>query len=216
MLTNPIPGQEIGVHISHVSLKKGENQMRRRAILSIIASLCLFGASACNSDSPTGTETAVEGLRRDFAQYQDLAKANAAGYTTWSPDPRVAGSTCPSAPEGKMGYHLLNVSARGSAATPASGDAVIDPLRPEMLLYEKKADGSMVLVGVEWIVFKAAWEREKGVGAAAPTVIGQTMPLSDHTFVTGGPSIPHYEMHAWIFRDNPRGMFEHYNPNITC
>lgn len=190
--------------------------MHRHRLSLTIAALCLVGTSACDSDELTGTETAVEQLRSDFAQYQDIAKANAAGYTTWSPDPTVSGSTCPSAPEGKMGYHLLNVSARGSAASPATGDAVIDPLKPEMLLYEKKADGSMVLVGVEWIVFKAAWERDKGAGAPAPTVIGLTMPSADHSFVTGGPSIPHYELHAWIFRDNPLGMFEHYNPNITC
>jgi hypothetical protein len=115
-----------------------------------------------------------------------------------------------------MGYHLVNVPLRGSAATPEAGDVVLDPAKPEMLLYEKRADGTMNLVGVEWIIFKTAWEKAHGAGAAAPTVLGEPLLASEHTFVAGGPLIPHYELHAWIWKDNPRGMFDPWNPNVTC
>ena len=27
---------------------------------------------------------------------------------------------------------------------------------------------------------------------------------------------PHYELHAWLFRHNPAGMFAEFNPNVTC
>jgi hypothetical protein len=27
---------------------------------------------------------------------------------------------------------------------------------------------------------------------------------------------PHYELHAWVFRENPNGPFEPFNPNVTC
>lgn len=186
------------------------------SITSITAGLCLIALSACDGDSITESESQINQLRATYGSYNAVATANANGYTVWSPDPTVSGSTCASAPEGKMGYHLVNVPLRGPAGTPETGDAVIDPLKPEMLLFEKKADGTVSLVGVEWIVFKAAWEREKGVGAAAPTVLGQPLLYSEHTFTTGGPVVAHYELHVWLFKDNPRGMFDPWHPNVTC
>jgi len=27
---------------------------------------------------------------------------------------------------------------------------------------------------------------------------------------------PHYDLHVWLYRDNPRGMFAQFNPNATC
>lgn len=44
-----------------------------------------------------------------------------------------------------MGYHLVNVGLRGGAADPASGDVVIALGHPEMLLYEKRPDGTLHL-----------------------------------------------------------------------
>jgi hypothetical protein len=41
-------------------------------------------------------------------------------------------------------------------ANPAAVDAVLDPLQPEMLLYEKRPSGELHLVGVEYIVFTVA------------------------------------------------------------
>ncbi|HEV8214209.1 MAG TPA: hypothetical protein VGP95_00195 [Gemmatimonadaceae bacterium] len=155
-------------------------------------------------------------VRSITAQFHDLDAARAAGYTVWSPDPFAPGATCPSNAEGNMGYHLVNVPLRGGAANPAAGDAVIDPLRPEMLLYEKRPDGQVHLVGVEYIVFQAAWEREHGAGAAPPTVFGQPLLFSVHTFPGNPNPLPHYELHVWIFTSNPLGMFYPWNPTVSC
>ena len=155
-------------------------------------------------------------VRRLTATYHDLDKAIAAGYTVWSPNPFAPNATCPSSAEGNMGYHLVNVALRGGAAVPANGDAVIDPMQPEMLLYEKRADGQMHLVGVEYIVFQAAWERVHGAGAAPPTVFGQPLLYSVHTFPGNPNPIPHYELHVWIWSNNPLGMFYPWNPTVTC
>jgi hypothetical protein len=162
---------------------------------------------------------ALAQVRQLTATYHDLDAAMADGYTVWSPSPFVANATCPSSAEGNMGYHLLKPSLRGSAANPAAGDAVIDPTKPEMLLYEKRADGQMHLVGVEYLVFKAAWEREHGTDAAPPTVFGQPLLASAHTFPgTADPSelVPHYELHVWIWASNPLGMFYPWNPTVSC
>jgi hypothetical protein len=202
-----------------------------------IPALALAAGAACAADSPTtaareatshaaasrgvgslGPQVLAElaEVRQVTAPYHDLDAAMAAGYTVWSPDPFAPNATCPSSPEGQMGYHLVNVSLRGGAANPAAGDAVIDPLRPEMLLYEKRPDGQVHLVGVEYIVFKAAWERDHGAGAAPPEVFGQPLLASSHTFPGNPNPIPHYELHVWIFTSNPLGMFYPWNPTATC
>lgn len=179
-------------------------------------SLVFFLAAAGCGNSVTEPEASLAAVKNQFTQMSDLTKASAAGYTVWSPDPTVAGSTCPSSSEGNMGYHLVNVALRGAAGNPAAGDAVIDKMNPEMLLYEKTSTGTLSLAGVEYIVFKDAWERVNGVNAAPPEVFGQPLLASSHTFVTGGPSIPHYELHVWLYKDNPLGQFYPYNPKVTC
>lgn len=159
---------------------------------------------------------ALAAVRRVTAQFHDLDAAAAAGYTVWSPDPFAPNATCPSSPEGNMGYHLVNVSLRGGAANPAAGDAVLDPLRPEMLLYEKRPDGKLHLVGVEYLVFTAAWERVHGAGATPPRLFGQEVPPSLHTFPGNPNPIPHYELHVWLFTASPLGMFAPWNPTVAC
>jgi len=188
--------------------------MRVMMLSSIAVAITL---AAC--DSPTDTPSVndqVEEVRRLTEPFKSIPAAQAAGYTVWSPDPAAAGATCPSSAEGKMGYHLVNVGLRGSPDNPAQGDAVIEYQQPEMLLYEKRADGQLNLVGIEYIVFKDAWELVHGAGAAPPQVFEQPLPASKHAFAPGGPEIEHYELHVWLHSQNPNGMFSHWNPNISC
>lgn len=205
-----------------------------------LAALALVGLTACADEMPTvvtvdatddashavasrglgdlgpGVLEELAQVRRATARFHDLDVAFAAGYTVWSPDPFAPNATCPSSAEGNMGYHRLNVSLRGGAANPAAGDANVDPLQPEMLLYEKRADGDVHLVGVEYLVFKAAWERVNGAGAAPPEVFGQPLLASTHTFPGNPNPIPHYELHVWIWSSNPLGMFYPWNPSVSC
>ena len=155
-------------------------------------------------------------VRQATARFHDIDAAFAAGYTVWSPDPFAPNASCPTSAEGNMGYHLVNVGLRGGAANPAAGDAVIDPLLPEMLLYEKRLDGKMHLIGVEYLVFTAAWERVNGAGAAPPEVFGEPLPASLHTFPGNPNPIPHYELHVWLWTSNPLGMFYPWNPTVSC
>ncbi|HUQ45045.1 MAG TPA: hypothetical protein VM033_00255 [Gemmatimonadaceae bacterium] len=182
-----------------------------------IAVLGIAAVGACRStDALSPLDAGIARIRQLSDPYHELTVATSAGYSVWSPDPAAAGATCPSSAEGKMGYHRVNVALRGGAADPAAGDAVIDVDKPEMLLYEKSAAGAMQLVGVEYIVFKAAWERANGAGAPAPVILGQPLLLSSHVFPGNASPIDHYELHLWVWKDNPLGMFYPYHPNITC
>lgn len=102
-------------------------------------------------------------------------------------------------PKGAMGIHFVNLTIQGPP----------DPLKPNVLLYEP-VDGKLRLVGVEWLVpLAAAKER--------PVLFDQPFmgPMEGHE-----PLIPkefgHYDLHAWLFKDNPLGMFSPTNPDVTC
>lgn len=192
--------------------------MRRRlqVVLVPLVLLTLTAPGCRSTDSLSPEESAIAQLRRLTDPYHDLSAATAAGYTVWSPDPTAPNATCPSSAEGKMGYHRVNLALRGSAADPAAADAVIDVNKPEMLLYEKTSSGALALVGVEYIVFKAAWERANGAGAAPPMLFGRPFPASSHVFPGNPNSLDHYELHVWIWKDSPAGMFSAYNSTVTC
>lgn len=190
--------------------------MRRiPAPLMLTVAIAVLGACNDSLTEPT-VDDQLEDVRDATEAYASISAANAAGYTVWSPDPNAANATCPTNQLGNMGYHLVNTALRGSPADPANGDAVLDPLKPEMLLWEKRPDGTLALVGVEYLVFKAAWERAHGAQAAPPTLFGSPVPLSTHSFTAGGPEIPHYELHVWLYEPNPLGIFAPWNPNVTC
>lgn len=185
-----------------------------RISLSLLALTSVVACSSTNSTSPE--DAGLAQIRQLTDPYHELSAATAAGYAVWSPDPTVAGSTCPSSAEGSMGYHRVNVALRGAAADPAAGEAVVDINKPEMILYEKTATGAVQLVGVEYIVFKAAWERVHGVGAAPPDILGHPLLASSHIFPGNASPIDHYELHVWVWKNNPLGMFMPYNPTVTC
>jgi hypothetical protein len=98
-----------------------------------------------------------------------------------------------SAESGGMGLHYLNESLM---------DDVVDITTPEALVYELDADGEITgLVAHEYIVPVEAW-----TGTEPPSLFG--MEFHQH------PVLPLWVMHAWIWKDNPSGMFVDFNPKV--
>jgi hypothetical protein len=144
--------------------------------------------------------------RAGTAAYHDPAVALAAGYRT--------NVVCEASATGAMGRHYSHPALLGviPGSAPLNGtDALIDPARPEVLLYEPQADGSVRLVGIEYVVFRSAWD---AVHAEPPTLGG--IPF-DQRFGPDSHGISdHYELHVWLWRSNPLGMFSPYNPKVSC
>jgi hypothetical protein len=90
--------------------------------------------------------------------------------------------------------------------------------QPAILIYEPQADGSSKLVAVENLVFLKSWEAAGRT--SPPTFQGQTFnrmvddPATKldeaHNFE------PHYDLHVWLYRENPKGMFAQFNPKVSC
>jgi hypothetical protein len=67
-------------------------------------------------------------------------------------------------------------------------------------------------------VFKEAWE---AAGNTEPPVFaGHTfndMEDDPNTEVDEAHGLaPHYDLHVWVFRQNPNGAFEPFNPAVSC
>jgi hypothetical protein len=123
---------------------------------------------------------------------------------------------------GAMGIHFVRPDLLGITAPPAprvSGTGThTDFTRPAILIYEPQRDGSLELVAVENLVFIKAWEQ---AGHTAPPsfrgVPYDRMADDPATAVDEAHLFePHYDRHVWLYRENPRGIFAQFNPNVTC
>jgi hypothetical protein len=101
---------------------------------------------------------------------------------------------------GAMGVHFLN---------PALIGPNLDPLKPQVLVYEPVGE-RLQLVAAEWFVPTA-------VSQEAPTIFGKKLdgPMEGHA-----PVLPvelyHWDLHVWLWRDNPSGLMHPTNPNVKC
>ena len=104
---------------------------------------------------------------------------------------------------GAMGYHYFHPG--------LMADNAVDPLKPEVLVYETGANGKPRLVAVEWVV-RGPNSNPPGVPEGTiPTVLGMDM----HILVPPpGPAF--FIKHAWIWKYNPAGIFSDWNPNVSC
>ena len=161
-----------------------------RIILSVVL-LSLGVVWACGSDKATSPTIPpdVEALRTSLAQYASLSLAKTAGYS-------VALTDCMSNGDiGAMGVHFGN---------PSLIDATVDPLHPEVLIYEPGTGGQMSLVGVEFVVPFAVIPKTM----PAPTLFGQRF-IPDDVFGL-------WTLHVWTQRANPNGLFAQWNPRVHC
>ncbi len=134
-------------------------------------------------------------LRGATARFHRLEVALAEGYTAFG------GCFADPAGAGGMGYHYVNEA--------LVADPAIDPLRPELLVYERDRGGRLHLVAVEWITFVAAWHNAGN--AAPPALFGEEFHVNPTLL-----SEPFYLMHAWIWKHNPSGIFADWNPRVSC
>jgi hypothetical protein len=137
----------------------------------------------------------VQIVREATQRYLDVNMTAGAGYK-----PMFG---CVSGPEqGAMGVHYIN----GGLV----GDGEIDANHPEALIYEP-TDRGMRLVGVEYIVDAATWNKTH---QAPPVLEGQAFQYVSSPNRYGLPGF--YELHVWAWRDNPNGAFVDWNTRVSC
>jgi hypothetical protein len=173
--------------------------------------------------APTAEQQALAAQIRTATQkYKDVKVAEAEGYMA-DPTGMCVSAAMVGAPAelGAMGIHYFRPDLLGIAGPgePVSGtDAVIDPNLPEVLVYEPAMDGTLQLVAAEYLVFQDAWKRAGNT--APPSLAGQAFAqMADNPITPANEAhgfTPHHELHVWVHRDNPTGLFAEFNPAVTC
>ena len=172
---------------------------RTRLVVAALLALSLLPlAGRAFADTSADVEQARQATERFVTR---VGAAEAAGHGLFRD---AAGLACIAQPGlGGMGVHYVN----GALV----GDTVLDPARPEALVYEPGSLGRMRLAALEYIVFKDAWD---ATHTGPPTLFGTPFDLMPAPNRYGIPAF--YALHAWIWKDNPAGMFMPWNPRVTC
>lgn len=188
--------------------------------------LCATSAAVLSGCASLPREPSVTEVRSIAERYRDVNVAKAEGYTT---DNKCVTAQMLGFPAemGAMGLHYVRRDMLGLPPSPSpsgsgrvSGAGThIDFRKPAMLVYEPQADGSLVLVAVENLVFASAWHERLG-RKEPPAFHGRPYELladKPHTRIDEAHGWePHYERHVWLFRDNPNGVYSPFNPLVTC
>ncbi len=143
----------------------------------------------------TGHQLAV--IRDVTRNLRTPAAAIRAGY--------LPTETCVELPGvGGMGYHYVN---------PAfASDDIIDPVKPEILVFVPGEDGELRLGAAEY--FKADADQDVTTTTDRPTLFGHEFegPMLGHE-----PGMPiHYDLHVWLYKNNPAGQLAVWNPRVHC
>jgi hypothetical protein len=180
-----------------------ENRKKKtapRVGLALLLVAMLIPIPAGAEDGDLRAELAA--VRRATAQFHSVEAAEAAGYELGyvnGDDVRIITGCIAHPTNGAMGYHYFNKE--------LVDDLTIDPLKPEGLVYAPTPSGKLKLVAVEYVV---PGEKSNPPGVSeAPSVFGMDM----HILV---PAVGFYILHAWVWEHNPSGMFNDWNPRVTC
>ena len=141
-------------------------------------------------------------VRDATARFKDVAEAERAHYSL------VFG--CVSSPDaGAMGLHFLN----SDLLAEVNRTGIFDPARPQIVIYEPASDGSLRLLGADYIVFADEWKAAHPDGLP-PQLMGQAF----HFFETPNRfELPaFYTLHVWAWKENPNGAFVNWHPEVSC
>ncbi len=189
-----------------MSTKKIQHSM----IALVLTSVCPLGVLAQDghshapapqqkeqtADQQSNANNLVKVVRQALDRFKDVSVAKAEGYALQF--------GCVSGDDwGAMGMHFVN-------GTLVNGGE-IDATRPQIVIYEPKADGSLQLIGVDYLVIAEAWNAKH---SGPPQLMGQLFHLFDSPNRFGLPAF--YTLHVWAWKENPKGAFVNWHPQVSC
>jgi hypothetical protein len=165
--------------------------------------LSLFGTAHVAAQKPKEMMPELQKVREALDKYQDPIVAVHDGYFSTLgcveyPKPGAAGQV--PYPAGGMGVHFFNVTLMGK----------LDPLAPQVLVYQP-VGGKLHLVAAEYFIPLSPEIKER------PQLFGHPFdgPMEGHH-----PLMPHelkhYDLHVWLWKNNPAGLFSPTNPDVKC
>jgi hypothetical protein len=105
---------------------------------------------------------------------------------------------------GAMGLHYVNDA--------LVGHGIVDATRPQIVLYEAQRNGRLKLTGADYLVLAEEWDaKHPGV---TPQLMGQIFHYFSSPNRFGLPAF--YTLHVWAWKENPKGAFVNWHPNVSC
>lgn len=168
--------------------------LKAAGALALTTALALAAAPAHGTGHDHESEPELIQTYAATRHYQHVKRAMGDGYRPAGPCTALPG-------QGGMGYHYVKQRLINST----------DPVKPAAIVYHKDRHGKLRAGAVEWIVRDA--DQKVETDRDRPVMFG------DRHF-DGPEEIPGlgvvYTLHAWIFKDNPRGAFHPWNPRVQC
>lgn len=171
--------------------------MKKIFVTLMVVFLCLTATSSVsahphhddNGSHKYSVQKQLDISKKALKKYRDIEVALDEGFVGLAP-----GACVPN-----MGIHLVKPN--------RMDDAKLHITKPEVLLYEQMRNGKYKLVGAEWYVPADATHK-------TPVLFNQKFngPMDNHDGSTG----QHYDLHVWLFKKNPDGMFHETNPRVSC
>ena len=180
------------------------NRWHSLYLLAAITALLTVSPATSEAQGNTAMSADLQAAKTALAKYADPIVAVRDGYfsTVACVDfPQGATDGPMVYPPGAMGVHFLN---------PANIGPKLEPTKPQILIYEPVGD-KLVLTAAEWFM------PVEVAGGVAPSIFGQTLmgPMDGHEPIIPA-SLKHYDLHVWLWKDNPAGMFVSTNKAVKC
>ena len=165
--------------------------MKQKKIILALSMIILLGLIFTTVANANQSEFAA--IRESTAQFHRLEAAKSAGYV------QVPGlDHCFDNPGvGAMCYHFIQTS---------SLDLNLNLKNPEAMVYAPGPNGVLQLAAVEYIVPADAWDSAGNTNP--PELLGTSLHLNNDLGV--------YVLHAWVWKNNPLGILEDWNPEVSC
>ncbi|HZZ95482.1 MAG TPA: hypothetical protein VFE19_00595 [Jatrophihabitantaceae bacterium] len=172
----------------------------------------LGGTAAAHRPAPearvpaTHVPSGVSALRAATSKFHSIAVAEQHGYGLLTDAKGIACIDMPAMPGmrgGAMGVHWANSKLVGNPGIVAK--------RPEAMVYAPGPHGTLKLAAVEYVVLRKDWH---ATHKHRPRLYGHTFNLTPAPNRFGLPAF--YSLHVWAWRHNSAGMFQMWNPKLSC
>jgi hypothetical protein len=186
-------------------------------VLVLVLAVSLFAVVAqaslsSSSKLPKQVRKQLSLAKAATARYRSVERALADGYRAPPPTPTEPAGHCassppeprpPGVPSGGMGIHYEHPA--------LMADNRLDIRKPEILNYEL-VNGKLRLVALEY--FKNDADQNLATSFDRPRLFRRRFdgPMPGHHPRMG----VHYDLHVWVWKSNPNGIFATWNPRVTC
>ena len=185
-------------------MRNGYTRSLLTAVAALASALPTVLRAQAKQQGTVMNVAAINAVRKALDKYKDPIVAVREGYlSTVGCVDFPGGGTEHGSMEykpGAMGVHFINMS----YISPK-----LDSTKPQVLLYEPVGD-KLVLTGAEWFV-------PTDVAKTPPTILGHQLmgPMEGHAPIMPA-ELHHWDMHVWLWKDNPNGMFSPTNSAVKC